>query len=158
MNNSTTSQPSFRKTFAEAYCSQHQIPLEKFAQSVLKESLHPMARVLYPLIRVLSSNYFQADLDLVRATGRLRRTRDYAMEVSEFVHHPANSGFLRASLDLRISTGRLRQLLRRTLRAEPPSSDEESSREEQEKDPNKTALPFAIAKTQPDSVQKKYHA
>lgn len=63
----------------------------------------------------MNKNHFAADLDLVRAAGRLRRLRDLADEIADFNHHPANVGFWRTQLKLRLSTTRLRALMRATL-------------------------------------------
>lgn len=149
-----------QKTFAEAYCSQRQISPDDYAVSVLKASLYPAARFCYPLISRLSTSYFQADLDLIRATGRLKRSRDYAVEVLEFVHHPANSGFWRSTFDLRISTGRLGRLLRRTLRKEAAlnKSGQNTAIMPEEEDDSQTSLPFSIAQPKRKNTSEERHA
>lgn len=107
-----------RRTFAELYCERHDLSSAKFASHVLKRSLHVPARFLYPLINLVAPDYFEADLDLVKSTGELRNYRDYKVEVSRFVYHPANSSLGRRLLVLRISTERLRRLLWSTLHPE----------------------------------------
>lgn len=102
-------------TFAEAYCLQHGIPSDRFAQVVLARTLYPHARLLAPLLRELDADHFAADLDLVRGAGQLRRVRDFSNEAAEFAYHPANRGDLRRLLRLRISTQRLRHLMQKTL-------------------------------------------
>ncbi len=102
-------------TFSEAYCRQHKLPPEDFERAVLAAALYPHARLLAPLIRSAWPNHFVADLDLIRSAGRLRRLRDFSVEVTEFLYHPANIGSLRQVFRLRVSTQRLRQLVQKTL-------------------------------------------
>jgi hypothetical protein len=110
-------------TFAERYCELNGIAPAQFADSVLRRALYPQARLLLPLVQVLAPNYFAADFDLIGATARLRRTRDFASEADQFNYHPANIGFLRRTLRIRLSTTRLKQLLRTTLGRSTPGAD-----------------------------------
>lgn len=102
-------------TFSEAFCVAHDVPPENFVPTVFARTLYPQARPLVCLCRAIDRNFFAADLDLIRATGALRRCRDFPDDVIDFNHHPANQGFLRRTLRIRISTKRLKILLRETL-------------------------------------------
>ncbi|WP_052362236.1 hypothetical protein [Geminisphaera colitermitum] len=104
-----------RRTFEELYCEQREIPRGDFARHVLLESLHPTARVLYPLIVRMSPDYFEADLELVESAGELRSMRGFGVEVARLLCHPGHRGLWRGLLDLRISVSRLQRLMRRTL-------------------------------------------
>ncbi|EIP97234.1 hypothetical protein OpiT1DRAFT_01666 [Opitutaceae bacterium TAV1] len=112
MNTDTLPQ---RHTFAELYCEDHNIGPDDFEESLVRETLHPVGRLLHPLLRRIGSDFFTPDYDLARAAGRLRRMRDFPMEAWEYGHHPKNSGFLRRVLGARISVGRFRQVMRHTL-------------------------------------------
>ncbi|MEI6861501.1 MAG: hypothetical protein WCL04_04535 [Verrucomicrobiota bacterium] len=125
-------------TFAEAWCAKHGIAPADFAAAVLPRVLHLPARLVMPLCRFFNANHFAADMDLVRAAGALRRVRDLADEITDFTHHPANTGFLRRVLRLRVSTHRLRALMRATL---PPHGDGGS------RPPTGSAAPFETPPT-----------
>ena len=103
------------RTFAEAYCSKHGIPGDRFEAVVLARALYPHARLLAPILRVMWPQHFAADLDLVRGAGQLRRVRDFSLESLDYTHHPANQGGLRRVLRLRASTQRLRRLVVQAL-------------------------------------------
>jgi hypothetical protein len=118
----TPGQPS--RTFEELYCEQRGIPAEKFEPLIFRRALYPHARCLHRLITLLAPDYFAADHDIVRATGRLRRVRDFRVEAAEFTCHPANTGSLRRTFRVRLSTGRLRALLRQTLHPAHPEADD----------------------------------
>ncbi len=107
-----------RRTFIELYCEQHQIGPEAYETSVLNRALYPHARLLAPVIRVLWSDHFAADLDLVRSVTTVRRVRDVQNEMDAFAYHPANVGVLRRFFRLRASSTRLHRLVRETLHAE----------------------------------------
>jgi hypothetical protein len=111
----TPTTPMADPTFAEAWCAKHGTAPEAFATTVLPRALHAHARLVAPVIRFFDHNHFAADLDLVRAAGGLRRVRDLADEITDFNHHPANTGFWRQTMNVRISTHRLRHLMRATL-------------------------------------------
>ncbi|EIP96972.1 hypothetical protein OpiT1DRAFT_01399 [Opitutaceae bacterium TAV1] len=132
------------RTFAELYCEQRGISAEKFEPVVFRRALYPHARCLHRLITFLAPDYFAADHDIVRATGRLRRVRDFAVEAAEFACHPANTGSLRRTFRVRLSTGRLRALLRQTLHPAHPEADD-----------TRTTPPFAASEATGDRKRKK---
>ncbi|MDR1284456.1 MAG: hypothetical protein LBK99_27135 [Opitutaceae bacterium] len=131
------------RTFAELYCEQRGIPAEKFEPVIFRRALYPHARCLHRLISILAPDYFAADHDIVRATGRLRRVRDFAVETAEFTCHPANTGSLRRTFRVRLSTGRLRALLRQTLHPAHPEADD-----------TRTTPPFATTRAASDNNKK----
>ncbi|EIP97329.1 hypothetical protein OpiT1DRAFT_01764 [Opitutaceae bacterium TAV1] len=106
-----------RKTFAELYCEDRQIGPEAYEEAVIRETLHPPGRLLYPVIKRLRGDFFAPDHDLARAAGRLRRMRDFPMQAWEYGHHPRNCGFLRRVIGVRISVGLFREVMRRTIHA-----------------------------------------
>ena len=109
-------------TFAEKYCAQNRISPEKFADTVLRQTLRPAGRVLRWLL-VLIPDYFAADLELINSVGRLKRMEGFDAEVMDFMYDPNNRGFLRRSLNLRISSRRLHALVRTTLLNQVPSAE-----------------------------------
>ncbi|MDR1282321.1 MAG: hypothetical protein LBK99_16085 [Opitutaceae bacterium] len=112
MSNDTFPQ---RRTFAELYCEDRHLDPEDFEESVVRETLHPAGRLLYPFLRRIAPDFFTPDYDLARAAGHLRRMRDFPMEAWEYGHHPKNSGLLRRVLGVRVSVGLFRQVIRHTL-------------------------------------------
>jgi len=112
--------PPLRRTFSELYCEQNQIGPEAYQASVLKRALYPHARLLAPVIRVLWSDHFAADIDLVRSVAAVRRVRDVHAETDTFSYHPANVGTLRTFFRLRSSSTRLHHIVRETLHAGRP--------------------------------------
>lgn len=109
-------------TFSEAFCRRHNLPPERYVRAVLTRSMYPHARLVAPIIRLLSTDHFTADIDLVRGVGRIRSPRDFQTELADFAHHPANEGFLRETLRLRVSAKRLQDLVKNHLArpASPP--------------------------------------
>lgn len=103
------------KTFAELYCEQHDLAREDFDKVVLHDSLYPTARLLQPFLTLLRPSFFSADLDLVRGTALLRRSRDFSAEIADFFYHPENRSVLRRVFKLRVSVSRLRRILYSTL-------------------------------------------
>ena len=107
-----------KKTLAELFCARHGVPTENFEQAVLTRCLYPQARVLRNLLVLTDAEYFEPDLELIRATGQLTRASGFAAEVSEYNYHAGNSGRLRREWKLRLSVTRLRALVLDTLGAE----------------------------------------
>jgi hypothetical protein len=107
-----------QRTFAEAFCEQRGIPSDRYERAVLREVLYPQARIVYPLIRLLCSQYFAVDYDLVRGAGLLNRAGDFPFEATDFNLHPANRRLLRRIFHVRASTTRLRRLVREVLAGE----------------------------------------
>lgn len=116
MSSSAASHP---KTFAELFCEQHHVALGDFERTVVQSTLHPQAKFLRHLLQLAPGEYFAADFEFVRNVGHLTRMSDFAWEVSDFHAHPANRRTLRRRLKVRLSIKRLRNLVARTLPAEP---------------------------------------
>jgi hypothetical protein len=106
------------KTFSELFCERRGLPAERYAPEVLACCLYPHARKLAKALLSVWPDFFVADLDFVRAVGRLRRFRDFSSEAEEFAHHPANRGFWRRYGRVRVSSRLLRHLLRAELHPE----------------------------------------
>lgn len=112
------------RTFAELYCETNGLTAEQYPARVLAETLYPHARMVAPLLKLLSPAFFSADIEFVQSVGQLRRFREYFAEADEFAHHPLNRGFWRVTLNLRVSSRRLRRLVRRTLHPVSTEPDE----------------------------------
>ncbi len=110
------------KTLAALYCERRRVRPEDFERRVLDDCLYPWARRLR-LLLALRRDYFEADLELIRATGRLASTAGFSAEVAEFHYHPANSGRLRREWKLRLSVTRLQQLVLATLPGCRPTTE-----------------------------------
>ncbi len=106
------------KTLAESFCAHHRVPSELFESAILHRCLYPQARLLKHVLLLLNADYFEADLELIRAAGQLTRASGFAAEVAEYNYHAANSGRLRREWKLRLSVTRLRELVLATLGAE----------------------------------------
>jgi hypothetical protein len=83
---------------------------------VLAKALYPHARIIYPLIAWIRSDYRAADLEFISGVGRLTRWQDFPVEVKDYVNHPGNVGFGRRGLRLRVSARRLHRLVKVTFR------------------------------------------
>lgn len=107
--------PELPPTFANLYCQEYRLDLERFTTSVLRSSLYPHARPFYGVISRLWPSYFAADQDLIRSAGLLRHVRDLQDDLSDYLHHPANTGLARRLFRIRISTTRFRRIVREAL-------------------------------------------
>jgi hypothetical protein len=107
------------KTLAELYCERHRVPTALFDRHILNACLYPQARWFKNILTVLRPDYFEPDLELVRATGLLTRPGGFAAEVSEYSYHSDNAGRLRREWKLRLSVTRLRAIVLDLLGEEP---------------------------------------
>ena len=98
------------KTLAALYCERRHVRPEDFSHHVLLHCLYPWARRLRSLL-ALRPGYFEADLELIEATGRLTRAAGFPAEVAEYHYHAANLGRLRREWRLRLSVTRLQQIV-----------------------------------------------
>lgn len=98
------------KTFRQLYCERHGLADDKFERTLMGRCLHWQAKPFAWLLRWLETDYFAADLDLVRGVGALHRRRDFRNEIFEFQYHPANRGALRRVFGLRVSGARLQRI------------------------------------------------
>jgi hypothetical protein len=126
-----------KKTLAQSFCESHHVASDQFEQAVLRRCLYPQARLLRPLLQRLNPDYFEADLELIRAAGRLTHSGDFAAEALDYSYHPSNSGRMRREWRMRLSVTRLRALVIETLRE---SLEEEES-----------GAPFATFFVHPDA-------
>lgn len=107
------------KSFDELFCAQNHIAAERYEREVFNRALYPHARLVAWLIRVVSPEFFAADMDFVRSVASLRQYRDFDFEAQAYAHHPANRGFWRIKGHLRLSSRALRRMVRATLHAAP---------------------------------------
>jgi hypothetical protein len=117
-----------KQTFAERFCVRHNIPFSQYRDAVLKQSLYPAARLLWPLLNMIPG-HFMADREFISNVGSIKRLRDFDIEVFAYINDPNNRGFLRRGLKLRVSAARLNGLLWSTLRdgSDQPFAQEESN-------------------------------
>ena len=112
-------QPHVRmSTFASKYCAATRCPESAFTRTVLSQSLYPTARLLSPLINLLSSSYFGPDRALVDAVGRCTSMDAVREEVHHFFISPDNTSWMRTQAKVRVSTQRLMHLASRHLKGE----------------------------------------
>jgi len=116
-----TNLPSPVKTFEDQFCAAHAVAPEDYVDAVLKQSLHPLARWLRPVL-VLAPGHFAADRNFIKGVGRISRLEDFDGEVRDYLIDPDNSGFLRRTLKLRVSVTRLSRIVRDVLRDESKSA------------------------------------
>lgn len=98
-------------TFAEIYCATHRISPDDFESVVLRRTLRPLARVLYPLLD-LNPDYFAADRQFIGCVGRISQIEQLKSEAIDFVMDSHGRGFLHQTLKLRVSRQRLNRLVR----------------------------------------------
>lgn len=77
--------------------------------------LHRRALVFVPFIRMVDSDYFSPDYDLIRGVGRITKASELSDELMDFYSHPLNHRFARRRLGLRISVGRLSRIVHESL-------------------------------------------
>jgi hypothetical protein len=120
-----------KQTFSERFCIRNHIPVTQFRDTVLKLSLYPMARLLWPVLRLIP-NHFMADREFISNVANIKRLRDFDIEVFAFINDPNNRGFLRRVLKLRVSAARLNGILWATLRdgSDQPFAQSEGDNED----------------------------
>ncbi|MDF3057708.1 MAG: hypothetical protein K0R17_1923 [Rariglobus sp.] len=128
-------------TFAECFCAKNNLPPEKFARAVFRQTLYRRTHLVRWLLPLINQNYFAADFDLIYGVEHLRRLRDFVAEAERFNEHPANRGWLRRTFCLRVSTCRLKALIRETLPARTRHTNPGLSEDEG------TAVPFEMRST-----------
>ena len=102
-------------TFAEAFCSQHGIPPEKYGNAVFWRTLYWRAIPFIWLLPLLNIDHFTADRDLIKSVGLLKQLRGFSVEAERFHQHPCNRGMIRWRFCMRISSNRLRSLIKATF-------------------------------------------
>ena len=89
-------------TFKQHLCLRLSIPESEYERTVLRLTLYPQARYLWPLLRYLGHDR-KPDLDFIEGVARITQLKELAGEVSDYQLDPRNEGFLRTTLSLRIS-------------------------------------------------------
>lgn len=97
------------KNFRELYCEHYGIKAEQYEHTLVAQSLHPHAKLVYWLLG-LNREYTSPDYEFVRSVGELRSRREFRNEAAEYHYHPRNVGFLRRALRLRVSSHRLQAI------------------------------------------------
>ena len=117
--------PVFGPRFRDVFCRRFGIAAERYEIELMKRCLSRRARLLAPLIRLVSPRFFALDELFADSIGRVRQKKEFKDELTGFFDHPANSTWLRRSLKLRLSVFRLRNVAREVLPflATPGSSD-----------------------------------
>ena len=100
------------KTFREIYCEKNGCTDSRFEHELLWRCFYPHARPLLPFMKVMSKQYFTADLELINDVGYSTGRQGVKDAIDSYFHHPANVGFLRRRLRVRISTNAIRHLAR----------------------------------------------
>lgn len=119
--NSSSTTPS--ADFEQKFCARYRVAPERCREIVLRRTLYPHARLLRRLILLFAPEFFAADYDFIAGVGRLRRRRDFKIEVWDFLYNPANRGPLRRTLRLRVSVQRTQALLESLLGESARESD-----------------------------------
>jgi hypothetical protein len=95
------------KTFREIYCARFEVPNERFEIDLLRRCLPAQARLLAPMLRRVTRNFFDVDVVFLRAVGAVRTTTGMRNRIEDFRDDPRNRRWSRMQLNLRVSTRRL---------------------------------------------------
>jgi hypothetical protein len=116
------------ETFSEAYCRQLPCRPEHFVEKVFLASLRSPFRLVAPVIRYFSPDFFEEDFEAIRELGAVTDRGIFVMDVS-FLHgrHQRDKRWLRKSVGVRVSGRKLMRLWNRSfsdnperLRSRPP--------------------------------------
>jgi hypothetical protein len=94
-------------TFEEKFCEQYRVARDRYADAMFWRCLHRRTWLLAAVIRMIGTEYFAADYDLIRGVGRLSTADGLDDELDNFYSHLGNHGFFRRRLRMRISVRRL---------------------------------------------------
>lgn len=95
------------KTFQQAFCEIHGCPSERFRQRVFWRTLPVHARLIAPLILLLSREHFHDDHRLIGDCAFARSVRQVRADVEGHFHGASGWGLLRRRGRVRISTAKL---------------------------------------------------
>jgi len=98
-------------TLAACYCALHRLPPERFAAHCLPRVLYPHARLARPFVSAVYPDFFDADLELLRAVGALRSPRAFSACCAEYRLRLAHASLTRRHFRLRLSLRRLHRLV-----------------------------------------------
>jgi hypothetical protein len=116
-----TPAPTRRVTFAELYCTQRGLASSTYLAAAFRDTLHLPARLLFPLIHALDSDFFAADYDLISNLGQLTSTADLGLDFEEYRYHPENQSRLRHFFLLSTSGERVHRLVHATFLSGSPA-------------------------------------
>ncbi|MCF3649237.1 hypothetical protein [Synoicihabitans lomoniglobus] len=111
------------ETFRSLYCAQHHLPSKAYPHAALRACLRWPGRLMYWPLRVLASDFFASDLDLIHNVGRLTTPYDLSLDITEYRYHPFNQSRLRRTFGLCISTSTLRRIVFHTFNRESTAAD-----------------------------------
>jgi hypothetical protein len=114
--------------FAELYCQYYRVPPERYASSMFWRCLHRRTWLLVPFLKLVSSDYFSADHDLIRDVGRLTRATGLTEDLGDYHTHPLNGSFARRRLRFRISVRRVTKEVHRLLPGRAPTTFYDSTK------------------------------
>jgi len=97
------------RRFSESVGARFQLPEGSYVDFMLKRCIHRRAIIFVPFLMVIDRGYFDADIELITAVGRLRSADSLQEEIDAFHIHPDNRSFARRIMCIRISTRRLRR-------------------------------------------------
>lgn len=135
-------------TLAELYCAHYRVQADRFVSSMFWRCLHRRAWIFVPLLKLLRSDYFEPDRELIRDVGRLTRANGLTEDLADFHTHPLNRGFLRRRLGLRVSVRRLTREVHHLLPGRASATFYDSAKPFADK----SAPPAATAEKPPHSA------
>lgn len=104
--------PSTPRLYRDRYCEKHGLSPEKFELHLLRASLRPPLRWVWPLLGWSIKSAFELDYICIKNIGRSSNRKDVGDIMSEFSYHSVNLNFWRRRLGQRISTRRVLQQLK----------------------------------------------
>lgn len=107
-------------TFKHAVCQAFGIQEKDYVRFVLKRSLSNRARLLYPLIRLLSPDFLFNETRLVEQVGNARSLKEIQQEIDFYHHKFVTESISKDALRFRISGIRLMRLAKKSLSTAAP--------------------------------------
>jgi hypothetical protein len=105
-----------RRNFKTAFCARFECSQDNFEQRVFWKTMHPEARPVALLIRLLRPKFFQSDLDCIRNLAGADTKQEVRSLLNALQYDPAfKCGFFRGFLRVRISGRRLTRLAAKVL-------------------------------------------
>jgi hypothetical protein len=92
------------------------VPSERFALRAFRQCLYPHARPVACVLMKIKPEFFEADLALIKAIGRITQLRELDDEIEAYWTHPQQGGWLRRILKVRVSTQRVERFAKGLLR------------------------------------------
>ena len=107
------------KIFRRLFCERFGCTEAEYAERALEMCLYPQAKMVAPILRILSPRYFAGDLQFLDYLGNTPDMREADVEVRNYSQmNQLQRGFLRHGLRLRISGRRVAKLAASTFEEE----------------------------------------